>query len=440
MSADDLIDRLSAIHPKGFDLSLGRIGTVLSRLGDPHLAIPPPIHIAGTNGKGSTIAFCRAALEASGHAVHVHTSPHLVSWRERFRLADPQGGRLVADAMLEDAIERVVEANDGAAITIFELLTAAMFLLFSEHPADVCLIEVGLGGRFDATNVIEMPRASVITNIALDHQAYLGDRVEIIAAEKAGIIKHGCPVIIGQQTDLVRAVLEEAALGKASPSFSAGQDFFFYGQGGRFLYQDQTGLIDLPTPRLAGAHQLSNAATAIAALRFSDFDISEAAFEKAMETVYWPGRMERLRSGSLEHFILATSPVEIWIDGGHNPAAGVVVAHFLADLDERAPMPVFIISGMLNTKDPKGYFEAFEGLAEWVFTVPILSSDAGIDPRELADIVKSAGLPATSCLSVGDALNAISGLLVDGEPARILICGSLYLVGEVLRSNGTPPL
>jgi dihydrofolate synthase/folylpolyglutamate synthase len=191
---------------------------------------------------------------------------------------------------------------------------------------------------------------------------------------------------------------------------------------------------------LAGGHQLSNAATAIAALRFSDFDISEAAFDKAMETVNWPGRMERLRSGSLERYILATSPVEIWIDGGHNPAAGVVIAHFLADLDERAPMPVFIVSGMLNTKDPKGYFEAFEGLVERVFTVPIMSSDAGIDPRELAEIVNSAGLPASSCLSVGDALNAISGLLVDGEPARILICGSLYLVGDVLRSNGTPPL
>ncbi|MGI9401161.1 MAG: bifunctional folylpolyglutamate synthase/dihydrofolate synthase [Rhizobiaceae bacterium] len=441
MSADALIEKLSATHPKGYDLSLDRIRSVLSRLDDPHLNLPQVIHVAGTNGKGSTIAFCRAILESAGIDVHVHTSPHLVCWNERFRIGADSGGELVSDEMLEDVVERVVHANDGAPITIFEILTAAMFLLFAEHPAQCCLIETGLGGRFDATNVIENPLASIITNIALDHQSYLGDRLELIAAEKAGIIKPGCTVIIGPQIDIVQAVLEENALSKASPAIIAGQDFTFFEQGGRFVYQDEMGLLDLPIPRLAGAHQLANAASAIAALHHAEFDISESAFEKAMETVQWPGRMERLRKGDLQQRLAkaTNSQMEIWIDGGHNPGAGKVIAHFLADLDERAPMPVFLIAGMLNTKDPAGYFQSFEGIAERVFTVPVPGTDAGIEPNELARIVDSTGLPVSSCLTVADALETITGLLADGEPARILICGSLYLVGDVLRTNNTLP-
>lgn len=441
MSADALIEKLSAIHPKGYDLSLDRIRQVLSRLDDPHLKLPPVIHVAGTNGKGSTIAFCRAMLEAAGYTAHVHTSPHLVSWNERFRMASKSGGTLVSDALLEETVERVTQANNGAPITIFEILTAAMFLLFAEHPAQCCLIETGLGGRFDATNVISEPRASIITNIALDHQSYLGDRLEMIAAEKAGIIKPECIVVIGPQIDIVRAVLEETALSKDAPAFVAGQDFTYFEQGGRFVYQDETGLLDLPVPRLAGAHQLANAAGAIAALRYAEFDIPDDAFEAAMETVQWPGRMERLKNGSLQHHLAKAtdSPVEIWIDGGHNPGAGIVISHFLADLDERAPMPVFLVAGMLNTKDPIGYFQSFEGIAERVFTVPVPGTDAGIDAHKLAGIVNSAGLQASTCLSVGDALEAITGLLAGGEPARILICGSLYLVGDVLRANNTLP-
>ncbi len=441
MTADALIENLSTIHPKGYDLSLDRIRSVLARLDDPHLKIPPTIHVAGTNGKGSTIAFCRAMLEAAGYAVHVHTSPHLVSWNERFRIGSPAGGTLVSDAALEAAVERVTQANGDAPITIFEILTAAMFLLFSEHPAQCCLIETGLGGRFDATNVIAKPKASIITNIALDHQSYLGDRLELIAAEKAGIIKPECDVVIGPQVDIVQAVLEEAALSRSSPAFVAGQDFTFFEQSGRFVYQDEVGLLDLPLPRLSGAHQLANAASAIAALRISEFDISENAFEQAMETVHWPGRMERLKPGDLQRHLAKASgsPVEIWIDGGHNPGAGMVISHFLADLDERAPMPVFLIAGMLNTKDPKGYFQSFEGIAERVFTVPVPGTDAGIEPRQLTEIVNSAGLPASTCLSVADALEAVTGLLANGEPARILISGSLYLVGDVLRANNTLP-
>jgi dihydrofolate synthase / folylpolyglutamate synthase len=438
MSADALIDKMSAIHPKGYDLSLDRIRALLERLGDPHLRIPPVIHVAGTNGKGSTIAFCRAMLEAEGKLVHVHTSPHLVNWHERFRIADTGGGKLVNDAVLENAIARTFEANRGDSITIFEILTAAMFLLFSENEADYALLEVGLGGRFDATNVIAQPLITIITNISLDHQAQLGDREELIAKEKAGIIKNNCPVIIGPQSDVVRAVLEEVALCRDAPVIAAGQDFTFFEQGGRFIYQDGNCLLDLPLPRMRGAHQLANAATAIAALRNSAIGISENAIDAAMGNACWPGRMERLHSGKLYEPV--NPCVEIWIDGGHNPSAGLAIASALADLDERAPMPVFLICAMLTTKEPEPFFHAFAGITEHVFTVPVPGSESGYTARELADAARRAGLSASACLSVPEALDAVSGLLEDQEPARILICGSLYLVGDVLRQNGTPPV
>jgi dihydrofolate synthase / folylpolyglutamate synthase len=437
MSAAGLIDQLSAIHPKGYDLSLGRIRTLLSHLDNPHLRIPPPIHVAGTNGKGSTIAFCRAILEAAGKIVHVHTSPHLVHWHERFRIGAPGGGRLVGDAALESVIARVADTNNGEPITVFELLSAAMFVLFSEHPADFSLIEVGLGGRFDATNVLENPLISVITNVSLDHQAQLGDREELIAQEKAGIIKRGCPVVIGPQPDTVRAVLEEAALDRGAPTIVAGQDFTFLEQGGRLVYQDNSGLLDLPLPRLRGAHQLANAATAIATIRHCHNAISEVALEKAMETAYWPGRMERLRQGKLHEAV--DSSVELWIDGGHNPSAGLAIASVIADLEERAPMPVFLVAAMLTTKEPEPFFRAFAGLVEHAFTVPVPATEAGYPARELAEAARRAGLNASACLSVADALGAVSGLLAENEPGRVLICGSLYLIGDVLRNNGTLP-
>lgn len=377
MSAASLIDALSAIHPKGYDLSLGRILRVLEALGNPQLRIPPVIHVAGTNGKGSTSAFCRAILEAAGKTVHVHTSPHLVNWHERYRLGAPGGGRLVSDALLESTIARVAQANDGAPITVFEILTAAMFVLFSEQPADYCIIEVGLGGRFDATNVIDKPLVSVITSIALDHMAQLGDREELIAFEKAGIIKPGRPVVVSPQLDKVTEVLEKTARERRAPAWFAGQDFSFHEQGGRLVYQDEQGLLDLPLPRLRGQHQFANAATAIAALRFAGLDLPDSAFETGMETVRWPGRMERLKPGPLQ--ALAPARSELWIDGGHNPAAGEVIASELANLEERAPMPVFVIAGMLMTKDPAGFFRAFEGLVERLFTVPIHDSEQGFN-------------------------------------------------------------
>ncbi|MCG6858217.1 MAG: bifunctional folylpolyglutamate synthase/dihydrofolate synthase [Salaquimonas sp.] len=439
-SVDSLIDSLSAIHPKGYDLSLDRIRRVLAALGHPEQAIPPVLHVAGTNGKGSTIAFSRAILEAAGKTVHVHTSPHLVRWHERFRLGKPGGGVLAQDRELASAIARVAEANGGEPITIFEILTGAMFLLFSENPADYALVEVGLGGRFDATNVIRSPLAAIIANISIDHQQQLGDTVEEIAFEKAGIIKPGRPAVIGPQQDSVREVFEAVAAERGAHAVVAGRDFTFFEQGGRLVYQDDYGLLDLPLPRLRGRHQHANAATAIAAIRYagheSGLSLPDEAFEMAMTSVTWPGRMERLKDGKLT--ALAPSAAEIWIDGGHNPSAGMVVASELAELEERAPMPAVLVTGMLTTKDPEGFFAAFAGLVERAITVPLSDSEADFDPETLAGHARAAGIAAETASSLAEALEIVENHH-DGLPVRVLMAGSLYLAGQALRENGTPP-
>lgn len=437
--ADAVIERLMQLHPKGFDLSLDRIRGLLEKLGNPHLNLPPVIHIAGTNGKGSATAFCRALLEASGFGVHVHTSPHLVNWHERYRLASKTGGKFVSDDVLAEAIERVETANDGQYITVFEILTAVAFVLFSEHPADVVIMEVGLGGRFDATNVIPEPAVSLIMPISIDHQAFLGDRVELIAAEKAGIIKKDCPVVIGFQLfDAAREVLISTADRLDCPLSIYGQDFLAFEEHGRMVFQNEDGLIDLPLPRLPGRHQIANAAAAIEAVQMAGFTITDKAAEKALMVVDWPARMQRLTHGEL--IDLAPAASEIWLDGGHNPGAGAVIAEALGDLEERSTRPLFLITGMINTKDPVGYFEAFAGMARHVFTVPIPSSDAGIPNNELAISAQKAGLSAEPVHSVANALKILRDSWAHDEaPPRILIGGSLYLAGEVLRDNGTPP-
>ena len=434
------IEKLLGLHPKGFDLSLERITRLLDLLGNPQEKLPPVIHVAGTNGKGSVTAFCRALLEAAGLAVHVHTSPHLVNWHERYRIGVKGGlGQLVDDAVLADAVRRVAAANGGQKITVFEILTAVTFLLFSEAPADAAIIEVGLGGRFDATNVIPDPAVSVVMPISLDHQAYLGDRVELIAAEKAGIMKPGCPIVIGhQQYDAALEVLMAIAERLRCPTAVYGQDFQAHEEFGRLIYQDEFGLMDLPLPRLPGRHQFANAAAAIRAVRAAGFTVTEEMVEKAMGSVEWPGRMQRLSEGKL--LLDAPAGAEIWVDGGHNPGAGEVIAETIASFEERQPRPFFLIAGMINTKDPVGYFHAFAGLVEQVFTVPIRHSDAGIDPTALAVSAQDAGLEARPLSSVAEALQFIADLMEPGEPApRILIGGSLYLVGDVLADNATPP-
>jgi dihydrofolate synthase / folylpolyglutamate synthase len=434
------IDKLLELHPKGFDLSLERITRLLDVLGNPQDKLPRVIHVAGTNGKGSVTAFCRALLEAGGYSAHVHTSPHLVNWHERYRIGVEGGrGQLVEDAVFANAVRRVAHANGGQKITVFEILTAVTFLLFSEHPADVAIIEVGLGGRFDATNVISEPAVSVIMPISLDHQPYLGDRVELIAAEKAGIMKPKHPVVIGQQPyDAALDVLMSTAERLHCPTAVFGQDYMAHEEYGRLVYQDEFGLADLPLPRLPGRHQYANAAAAIRAVKAAGFVVTETMMEKAMEGAEWAGRLQRLTDGRL----MAHAPdgAEIWVDGGHNPGAGEVIAEAMANFEEKQPRPLYLITGMINTKDPVGYFKAFTGLAEKVFCVPIRGSEAMIDPVILVNSAYDAGLVAEPMSTVGEALDAIREILDPSKPPpRILIGGSLYLIGDVLSDNGTPP-
>ncbi|BCH13500.1 MULTISPECIES: folylpolyglutamate synthase/dihydrofolate synthase family protein [unclassified Mesorhizobium] len=438
LAANREIESLMSLHPKGFDLSLDRISRLLERLGNPQDHLPPVIHIAGTNGKGSCAAFSRALLEAAGHRVHVHTSPHLVNWHERYRLAADGGGRLVEDEVFAEAIARVAKANEGQKITVFEILTAVTFLLFSEHPADAVIIEVGLGGRFDATNVIKEPAVSVIMPVSLDHESFLGDRVELIAAEKAGIIKSGCPVVIAaQESETALQVLVDTAERLDCPAFVYGQDFLAFEENGRMVYQDEDGLMDLSPPRLPGRHQFANAAAAIAAVKAAGFEISHRVADKAMANVTWPGRMQKLPQGRLTE--LAPKGADIWLDGGHNPGAGVVVAEALAEQEEKNPRPLFLICGMINTKDQSGYFRAFKGLARHVYTVPVSLSEASVPNDELAVRAVEAGLSAEPVSSVANALMLLRDTW-DGPPPRILISGSLYLAGAVLAENGTPPV
>ena len=439
LSAEREIEHLMTLHPKGFDLSLDRVSRLLDKLGNPQDHMPPAIHIAGTNGKGSCAAFTRAILEAQGLLVHTHTSPHLVNWHERYRIAADGGSRLVDDATLAEAIARVAKANDGHQITVFEILSAVGFLLFSEHPADVVVMEVGLGGRFDATNVIARPAASVIMPVSMDHEAYLGDRVELIAAEKAGIIKQGCPVVIGSQPhEAALEVLADTAARLGCPTHIYGQDFFAFAEHGRMVYQDQDGLMDLSLPRMTGRHQLANASAAIAAVKAAGFDPRENAIDRAMTTASWPGRMQKLPHGKLME--LAPAGAEIWVDGGHNPGAGIVISEALAELEQKDPRPLFMIAGMINTKDQSGYFHAFNGLVKHVYTVPVDFSDASVGNDELAVRASAAGLSAEPVSSVANALMLLRDNWQETDvPPRILIGGSLYLVGAVLAENGTPP-
>lgn len=438
-AAERAIARLQTLHPKGIDLSLDRIRWLLAALGDPQDRLPPTLHIAGTNGKGSAAAFARALIEAGGGTVHVHTSPHLVRWNERYRLGAPGGGRLVDDATLAEAIERVAAANADRPTTLFELLTAVTFVLFSEHPADAAIVEVGLGGRFDATNVIARPAATLVMPISLDHEAYLGDRVELIAAEKAGILKPGVPAVIGQQdSDTARAVVIETAERLGCPLSVYGADFLAFEENGRMVYQDEDGLCDLTLPRLPGRHQVANAAAAIATVKAAGFPVGQAVADAAMAAVAWPGRLQRLTAGRLVG--QAPQEAELWVDGGHNPGAGTVVAEAMAGLEERVARPLFLIAGMLDTKNQVDYFRAFVGMARHVYTVPIRSSEAGVPNAVLAARAMEAGLSAEPVDSIDNALALLRDDQEPGAPApRILIAGSLYLVGEALAENGTPP-
>ncbi|WP_186395905.1 folylpolyglutamate synthase/dihydrofolate synthase family protein [Stappia sp. TSB10GB4] len=429
-----ILDRLLALHPREIDLSLGRMERLLGALGRPQDRLPPLVHIAGTNGKGSTTAFMRAILEAAGLKVHVYTSPHLVAFNERIRLA----GRLVTDARLIEALDVCEQANAGAEITFFEVTTAAALLLFAEEPADVLLLEVGLGGRLDATNVVDAPLAATITPLSMDHERYLGERLTDIAAEKAGILKRGCPAVIAPQPDEAMAVIERVAARLGAPLQVFGQDFTAFEENGRLVYQDEEGLMDLPLPRLFGRHQIVNAAMAIASLRAAGRLPAVEAIEAGLLSVDWPGRMQPLTEGPL--LDLCPPGSELWLDGGHNPGAGITIAEVMAEQEERRPRPLYLVSGMLKTKDPVGFFRPFAGLVREVACVPLTTTDAGRDPACLAGSAREAGLAADAHASLVAALAHVRERAAgDTVPPRILICGSLYLAGEVLARNGMKP-
>jgi dihydrofolate synthase/folylpolyglutamate synthase len=438
-SSDALIARFLALHPKTIDLSLGRIQRLLAQLGHPERRLPPVIHVAGTNGKGSTIAFMRAILESAGLAVHVYTSPHLVRFHERIRLGRLNGGQYVTEDRLVEAFRRCEAVNGGQQITVFEITTAAAILLFSEEPADVLLLEVGLGGRFDATNVIDHPAAAVVTSIGHDHAEYLGTTLEGIAREKAGIFKRGCPAVIAAQDYLPadRTLRAEAERIGASPIIVGAQDFSVHEEGGRLVYQDEKGLLDLPKPRLVGRHQYINAGTAIAALRAAGFENFEtAAFEAGVTRAEWPGRLQRIAKGRLPG--LAPEGSELWLDGGHNADGGRVLAAAMADQSERTDSPLVLIVGMLGTKDSDAFFRNFIGLAREVIAVPISGQIAARPADEVASIAAGVGLTTSVQASVESALASLRDYVWE-RPPRILICGSLYLAGEVLAANGTLP-
>ncbi len=432
-ASDVILERLLSLHPKRIDLVLDRIQRLLGALGHPEKHLPPVIHVAGTNGKGSTCAFCRAMLEAQGLKVHVYSSPHLVRFHERIRLA----GKLIGEDELSDFLAECERVNDGAPITFFEITTAAAILAFARHPADALVLEVGLGGKYDATNVIARPRMTIITPVGYDHAEFLGTSLAGIAAEKAGIVKPGVPLAVGNQDDVPRDIITRTADALGAPLFVFGQDFFAHQEHGRMIYQDEHGLLDLPLPKLVGQHQIENAATAIAALRHAGAGWGEeAAIEQGLRRVEWPARLQRLTKGPL----LAHAPdgAEVWLDGGHNPHGAAAIARALADLEERSEKPLYLISGMLKTKDALGFFAAFRGLAKHVTTLAIPGEEASMGSGALYDTVRAAGLEASPADDLEDAMLQVaawSRARPHEGPPRILICGSLYLAGRVLAEN-----
>lgn len=409
------------LHPKVIDLTLDRIQRLLAALGHPERALPPVIHLAGTNGKGSTQAMIRAGLEAEGLRVHAYTSPHLVRFHERIRLA----GEVISEPALTALLDECAAVNGDRPITYFEITTAAAILAFSRVPADYLLLEVGLGGRFDATNVIDRPRLSVITPVSMDHEAYLGDSLAAIAGEKAGIIKRGVPCVVAPQSGEALDVIEAVAARKGAPLLAYGQHWQAREERGRLIYMDENGLLDLSLPNLPGPHQIENAGTALAALR--ELGRGEAAFEAAVARAEWPARMQRLRRGPLAE---AAPLAELWLDGGHNPAGGQAVAATLARMGRR---PTWLICGMLNTKDVAGYLRPLAAQAAGLHAVAIPDAPATLPAEETAAAARAVGMQADIAPDVATAVAAIATAC---PPARILICGSLYLAGTVLRDNG----
>ncbi len=429
--SDAILMRLLELHPKIIDLSLDRMWRILEAIGNPHLALPPVVHIAGTNGKGSTLAYMRSIMEAAGLSVHAYTSPHLVKFHERIRIGSPGGGELIPEPMLVDLLEECETANKGEPITFFEITTAAAMLAFARNKADYVLLEVGLGGRLDATNVVSNPALCVITPVDMDHEQYLGDTIAKIAAEKAGILKPGCPACIGVQHDEAAATIESAGSRLGTPMKFADRDFQCFEQYGRLVYQEEDELLDLDLPGLPGRFQIDNAGLALAGIRsLADDRIIPDHMSAGLATVRWAARLERLGQGYLH--TLVPDGTEIWLDGGHNPSAGQALAGALADLDDRSPRPLVMVSGMLNTKRAEGYLKPFAGLVHKLLTIDIPGEANTIPAAELARTANACGLDARPYASLEQALRAAGEIARSDGPARILIGGSLYLAGNVL--------
>jgi len=416
-----VLDRLASLHPRKIDLSLERLQALLEKLGNPHLRLPPVIHVAGTNGKGSVCAYLAAIAEATGERVHVYTSPHLVRFNERIVLA----GQPVDDARLTDAFQRCETANNGAPITFFEITTAAAFLLFSENPADRLILEVGLGGRFDATNVIARPHVSVITPVSLDHAEFLGTDIAGIAGEKAGILKTGVRAVIGPQREEAEDRISAIANAIGAPARLWGRDYRAWSEHDRLVYEEENLLWDLPRPALTGEHQIINAGIAIAAARAAGYD--EPAVRDGLTRAVWPARLQRLTSGPV---VDAAGDAEIWLDGGHNEAAGQAIARVMADLEARSPRPLMLICAFSPNKDATGYLRHFAGLARRVHGIGFSGGRGGSQtPQAVAAAAQAAGLVGEA---ESDLFSAIADAIRDEPSPRILICGSLYLAGEVL--------
>ena len=424
-TSDAVLARLTALHPKLIDLSLSRVERLLTVLGEPHQKLPPVIHVAGTNGKGSTVATLRACLEAGGYRVHVYISPHLVRFHERIRLA----GELIEEDRLIELLEECERANDGAPITYFEITTAAAFLAFAQTPADIVLLETGLGGRLDATNVIHHPAATAITPISLDHQAFLGDTIAAIAGEKAGILKSGSPAIIGPQPLEAAAVFDAHARAIDAPLLRFGKEWACKANGGAMRYRGPRWRLDLPLPSLLGAHQIANSSTAIACLeQLAGFKITRGTIANGLHHIDWPARLQHLTHGPLVEML--PEGWELWLDGGHNPGAGEVLAAVVSDWHDR---PLYLVTGMLNTKNAAGFLAPLAPHVRTLYAVTIPGEENPLPSAAIAAAADSVGLLAQESPSVTAALASITAGAI---PARILVCGSLHLAGTVLTDNG----
>ena len=425
---DAILKRLLALHPKLIDLKLDRELRLLERIGNPQDHLPPVIHIAGTNGKGSTLAYLRAFLEAGGKKVHVMTSPHLVRFNERIRLA----GKLVSTRRLNQALELCEEANGGEPITFFEITTAAAFKLFSEVKADYLLLETGMGGRFDASNVVKHPLGTIITPVDYDHQNFLGNTLSGIAMEKAGILKRGAKAVFGRQRDEGRAVLVREAARLGITPLVAGEDYDGRAEDGRLVYQDELGLLDLPPPALAGPHQFDNAALAIAAARHFGLPVTEANIAEGLRAVQWPARLQPVKGTLLG---LLPEGSELWLDGGHNAHGAAALSLALREMDAKRHLPLRLIMGLMNTRKPADFLAPFAGMAEHVHALTIPGEPNAHAAAEIVAQARGAGFEATAETSILNALAAAA----KGGPARVVFAGSLYLAGHVLHQNGTPP-